>query len=166
MDEEDKKAIVQSLNIRIGSNINDLANALELQTELALKRDKLQSSVSPYHHFNLFLKYSTFYKNCLENWPHINVFQTNWFIQFQLNIANNEVPTKLAAALEKAELNSDQIDKLKTRSEELKKKVEAFLNKTEPLRCEVDKRFAAINKLEEVLVYLKSFEKIDELRFV
>lgn len=72
----------------------------------------------------------------------------------------------MAAALQKAELNSDQIDKLKTRSEELKKKVETFLNKTEPLRYEVDRRFNAINKLEEVLVYLRSFEKIDELRFV
>ncbi|KAJ8728082.1 hypothetical protein PYW08_016467 [Mythimna loreyi] len=124
MDEEEKKSIIQSLNIRIGSNINDLANALELQNELTIKRDKLQSS---------------------------------------LNIANNEVPIKLAAALEKAELNSEQIDKLKTRSVELKKKVETFLNKTEPLRYEVDRRFSAINKLEEVLVYLRSFEKIDDL---
>lgn len=76
------------------------------------------------------------------------------------------MPVKLAAALEKAELNSDQIDKLKTRSEDLKMKVEAFLSKTEPLRNEVDKRFADINKLEEVLLYLKSIERVDELRFV
>uniref|UniRef100_A0A2A4J1C9 RAD50-interacting protein 1 n=1 Tax=Heliothis virescens TaxID=7102 RepID=A0A2A4J1C9_HELVI len=124
MDEEEKSSIIQSLNLRIGGDINDLASAVELQTELAIKRDKLQNS---------------------------------------LNVANNEVPTKLSAALKKAELNSNQIDKLKSRSDDLKKKVEAFLNKTEPLRCEIDKRFAAINKLEEVLVYLRSFEKIDDL---
>ena len=76
------------------------------------------------------------------------------------------MPVKLAAALEKAELNSDQIDKLKTRSEDLKKKVEAFLSKTEPLRNEVHKRFSDINKLQEVLLYLKSIERVDELRFV
>lgn len=46
MDEEDKKAIVQSLNLRIGGDINDLASALQLETELAIKREKLQSSVS------------------------------------------------------------------------------------------------------------------------
>lgn len=84
---------------------------------------------------------------------------------FQLNIANNEVPTKLTSALGKAELNSNQIDSLKTRSVQLKAKVEAFLKKTEPLRNEVDKRFAAINKLELVLSYLESFEKIDDLRY-
>lgn len=89
-----------------------------------------------------------------------------YVLKLQLNAANNEVPQKLAAALEKAELNSSHIEKLKSRSDELKKKVEAFLDKTEPLRTEFDKRFAAINKLEEVLIYLKSFEKIDDLRLV
>lgn len=76
------------------------------------------------------------------------------------------MPTKLSSALKKAELNSNKIKKLKVRSEELKNKVEAFLNNNEPLCTEIDRRFAAINKLEEVLVYLKSFEKIDDLRLV
>ncbi|KAF9824588.1 hypothetical protein SFRURICE_004045 [Spodoptera frugiperda] len=125
MNEEEKTAIIQNLNLRVGNDINDLKSTLQIQAELTTKRDLL-----------------------LKN----------------LNAANNEVPQKLAAALEKAELNSSHIDKLKSRSDELKKKVEAFLDKTEPLRTEFDKRFAAINKLEEVLIYLKSFEKIDDLR--
>ncbi|XP_035433109.2 RAD50-interacting protein 1 [Spodoptera frugiperda] len=124
MNEEEKTAIIQNLNLRVGNDINDLKSTLQIQAELTTKRDLL-----------------------LKN----------------LNAANNEVPQKLAAALEKAELNSSHIDKLKSRSDELKKKVEAFLDKTEPLRTEFDKRFAAINKLEEVLIYLKSFEKIDDL---
>ncbi|KAH9633445.1 hypothetical protein HF086_004159 [Spodoptera exigua] len=124
MNEEEKTAIIQNLNLRVGNDINDLKSTLQIQAELTTKRD-------------LLLK--------------------------DLNAANDEVPQKLAAALEKAELNSSHIDKLKCKSEELKKKVEAFLNKTEPLRNEFDKRFAAINKLEEVLIYLKSFEKIDDL---
>lgn len=74
------------------------------------------------------------------------------------------MPTKLTTALAKAELNSKQIGSLETQSEELKAKVEAFLKKIEPLKNEVDKRFGAINKLEQVLAYLRTFEKIDDLR--
>ncbi|XP_075973425.1 RAD50 interactor 1 [Anticarsia gemmatalis] len=124
MNEEDKKLIIQSLNLRIGGDINDLGSAYDIENELVNKRDRLQSSIA---------------------------------------IANTEVPTKLTSALGKAVLNSNQIEDLKTRGVEIKAKVEAFLKKTEPLRNEVDKRFAAINKLEQVLVYLKSFEQIDDL---
>lgn len=46
MNEEEKKEILNTLNIKIGANINDLAGALALQAELAIKRDKLQGSVS------------------------------------------------------------------------------------------------------------------------
>lgn len=87
-------------------------------------------------------------------------------LEFQLNVANNEVPTKLSLAVTKAEANSTQIANLKNRSETLKLKVEDFLQRTEPLRNELEKRFTAINKLEHVLIYLKSFEKIDEIRQV
>lgn len=89
---------------------------------------------------------------------------SKYVLILQLNIANNEVPTKITSAIEKAEQNSDQITNLKTRSENLKKRVEAFLEKTEPLRLELGKRFSDINKLDQVLLYLKSFEKIDDLR--
>ena len=47
MNEEEKKEILQTLNIKIGANINDLQGALSLQAELAIQRDKLQSTVSP-----------------------------------------------------------------------------------------------------------------------
>ncbi|CAB3253495.1 unnamed protein product [Arctia plantaginis] len=124
MNEEDKRSIIQSLNLRIGGDINELGNAYTIETELVNKREQLQSS---------------------------------------LNIVNNEVPTKLTTALAKAELNSKQIGNLETQSEELKAKVEAFLKKIEPLKNEVDKRFGAINKLEQVLTYLRTFEKIDDL---
>jgi hypothetical protein len=85
-------------------------------------------------------------------------------ISLQLNIVNDEVPTKLSLSVKKAELNSEQIESFKSRSDVLKVKVEDFLQRTEPLRLELDKRFLAINRLENVLMYLKSFEKIDELR--
>lgn len=85
---------------------------------------------------------------------------------FQLHASSNLVPTKLTSALKKAENNSNQIHKLKEKSENLKNKVNDFLDKTEPLRTELDMRFSAINKLEQVLIYLKSFEKIEDLRCV
>ncbi|KAL0892967.1 hypothetical protein ABMA27_014637 [Loxostege sticticalis] len=123
-EEELKKIIIQDINIKIGGDINDLSNAYELENDLIVRRNKLQSS---------------------------------------LNVANNEVPTKLSLAVTKAEENSTQIANLKNRSETLKLKVEDFLQRTEPLRNELEKRFTAINKLEHVLIYLKSFEKIDEI---
>ncbi|XP_053607174.1 RAD50-interacting protein 1 [Plodia interpunctella] len=124
MDEDEKKAIVQDLNLKIGGDINELANAYQLENELVLRRDKLQNS---------------------------------------LHASSNLVPTKLTSALKKAENNSNQIHKLKEKSENLKNKVNDFLDKTEPLRTELDMRFSAINKLEQVLIYLKSFEKIEDL---
>lgn len=45
MDEDEKKAIVQDLNLKIGGDINELANAYQLENELVLRRDKLQNSV-------------------------------------------------------------------------------------------------------------------------
>lgn len=76
------------------------------------------------------------------------------------------MPTKLSTAITKAELNSNQIEKLKEKREKLRVKVNYFLDKTAPLRLELNKRYSAINKLEEVLVYLQSYEKIDDLRLV
>ncbi|KAI5651976.1 RINT-1 / TIP-1 family domain-containing protein [Phthorimaea operculella] len=80
-----------------------------------------------------------------------------------LNTANNEVPTKLSTAIKKAEENSQQIVKLKERRDKLQAKVADFLKRTDPLRTELDKRYTAINKLEEVLNYVKSFERIEDL---
>ncbi|KAM3964419.1 RAD50 interactor 1 [Aphomia sociella] len=124
MNEDDKKNIIQDLNIKIGGDINDLSNTYDIENELVVRRDQLQSS---------------------------------------LHVANNLVPTKLSSAIKKAEENSTQINNLKNKGRTLKLKVEDFLQKTEPLRNELDKRFTAINKLEQTLIYLKSFEKIEEL---
>ncbi|CAG5031600.1 unnamed protein product [Parnassius apollo] len=122
--DEDKIDIINNLNIKIGSDINNLADAIDVEAELFRKKKYLQSC---------------------------------------LNVANDEVPTKLSSTLKKAEHNSKQIQNLKIKSEQLKLKVEDFLSRTKPLRTELDKRFSAISKLEGVLLYLKSFEKIDEL---
>lgn len=43
-------------------------------------------------------------------------------------------------------------------------KVQCFLDKTAVLRSELDKRYNLINKYDDLLDYLKSFESIDELR--
>ncbi|XP_013199774.2 RAD50-interacting protein 1 [Amyelois transitella] len=122
--EEDKKTIIQDLNLKIGGDINDLSNAYELENELIKRRDQLKNS---------------------------------------LHVANNLVPTKLSSAIKKAENNSNQIQNLKEKSEKLKIKVDDFLQRTEPLRTELNKRFSAINKLDQVLIYLRSFEKIEDL---
>ncbi|XP_049869018.1 RAD50-interacting protein 1 [Pectinophora gossypiella] len=124
MDEADKKMIISDINIKLGGDINEIAEAMKVENDLVDRRNYLQSC---------------------------------------LNVANSEVPTKLSTAIKKAEQNSKQINDLKDRQEKLQKKVEDFLNRTEPLRTEIDKRFTAINKLEEVLGYLKSFGKIEEL---
>lgn len=46
IDEDSKKILIQDINLRIGSEINDLANAYELENELMRKKINLQSSVS------------------------------------------------------------------------------------------------------------------------
>lgn len=46
MNEEDKRSIIQNLNLRIGGDINELAGAYAKENELVNKRDRLQSSVS------------------------------------------------------------------------------------------------------------------------
>ncbi|GBP33625.1 RAD50-interacting protein 1 [Eumeta japonica] len=125
MNEELKRAIIQDINSKVGSDITNLVNAHDIENELVIRRNHLQSC---------------------------------------LTVASNEVPTKLAAAVKKAEKNSEQIKSIKDKSEVLKNKVNNFLNKTEKLRNELSKKFTAIEKLEEVLLYLKSFEKIEDLR--
>lgn len=45
-EEELKKIIIQDINIKIGGDINDLSNAYELENDLIVRRNKLQSSVS------------------------------------------------------------------------------------------------------------------------
>ncbi|CAK1547129.1 unnamed protein product [Leptosia nina] len=84
-------------------------------------------------------------------------------LERSLNAANDEVPTKLSAAITKAELNSQQIENLKTKSEDFKKRANDFLSRTQPLLSELDKRFTAIDKLEKVLEYFKSYAKIQDL---
>ncbi|XP_038211741.1 RAD50-interacting protein 1 [Zerene cesonia] len=84
-------------------------------------------------------------------------------LESSLNAANDEGSTKLSSAITKAELNSKQINNLKIKSEEFKKRAEDFLSKTQPLMSELDKRFTAIGKLEKVLDYLKSYAKIQDL---
>ncbi|XP_034830653.1 RAD50-interacting protein 1 [Maniola hyperantus] len=122
--DEIKKEIIQSLNLRIGSDINNLSGAYELETELLRKRKKLQSI---------------------------------------LHVSSDEVPTKLSSAIKKAELNSKQIDSIRVKRAVLKEKVESFLAKTEPLTKELDKRFKAIGRLEEVVAYFKLYTRIEEL---
>lgn len=85
---------------------------------------------------------------------------------FQLHVSSDDVPTKLSSTIQKAELNSKQIDHIKEKRAALAKKVERFLAKTEPLTKELDKRFKAISRLEEVVAYLKVYTRIEELRFV
>lgn len=46
MNEELKKIIIQDINLKIGGDINDLGNAYELENDLIIRRNKLQSSVS------------------------------------------------------------------------------------------------------------------------
>lgn len=45
MNEEDKQEIIQSFNIRIGDDINNLGNAYKIENELVARRDALQNSV-------------------------------------------------------------------------------------------------------------------------
>ncbi|XP_072932060.1 RAD50-interacting protein 1 isoform X2 [Epargyreus clarus] len=80
-----------------------------------------------------------------------------------LNAANNEVPTKLSTAIKKAEANSDHIENLKERSEKLKKKAEDFLARNEVVLSELNARFTAVHKLQEILTYFKSYAKVEEI---
>lgn len=85
---------------------------------------------------------------------------------FQLHASSDDAPTKLSSTLQKAELNSKQIDHIKEKKAALAKNVKSFLAKTEPLTKELDKRFKAISRLEEVIAYLKVYTRVEELRFV
>ncbi|CAH2246959.1 RAD50-interacting protein 1 [Pararge aegeria] len=80
-----------------------------------------------------------------------------------LSASSDEVPTKLPSAIKKAELNSTQINSIQTKRALLMKKVESFLSKTEPLTNELEKRFKAIGRLEEVVSYFKLYSRIEEL---
>lgn len=46
MNEEIKKSILQDLDVKIGSDIRNLFNAYDIENELVLRRNHLQSSVS------------------------------------------------------------------------------------------------------------------------
>lgn len=46
MNEDDKESILHDLNIKIGSDINDLSNAYELENKLVSKRKEIQSQVN------------------------------------------------------------------------------------------------------------------------
>lgn len=48
MNEEEKTAIIQNLNLRVGNDINDLKSTLQIQAELTTKRDLLLKNVSIY----------------------------------------------------------------------------------------------------------------------
>lgn len=43
---KEKETIIFDLNLKIGGDINELSNAYQLESELILRRDQLQSSVS------------------------------------------------------------------------------------------------------------------------
>ncbi|XP_063534070.1 RAD50-interacting protein 1 [Cydia strobilella] len=124
MNEEDKQALIQRFNIKIGDDINNLTNAYELENEYVEKRDKLQNS---------------------------------------LQAENNEVPTKVKSSIDKAKKKPAQIAELKEKNEKLQDKLDQFLVKTEPLRDELNKRFAAINKLVKVQSYLKTYIEVEDL---
>lgn len=81
-----------------------------------------------------------------------------------MSVVSSEVPTKLSLAIADGEKNSKQVGTLKARSENLKKKVQSFLYKTEPLRNELSSRFTALSKYEVILSYLRTFEKVEDLR--
>lgn len=88
------------------------------------------------------------------------------YIKFQLHAVSDEVPTKLSSAIKKAERNSKQIEAIREKMDVLVKKVDSFFTKTQPLMTELDKRFSAIHRLEEVLAYFQSYAKVEELRLV
>lgn len=77
---------------------------------------------------------------------------------------NNQVPSKLLSAIYKAEKTSKKVESLKEKSEKLKMQMQQFLDNTGPLRNELNDRFAAISKFEGILLYLKSFERVHDLR--
>ncbi|KAI8435865.1 hypothetical protein MSG28_004076 [Choristoneura fumiferana] len=81
-------------------------------------------------------------------------------LQNSLRVVNTEVPTEISASIDKAKKNCSHTAELKAKSEILQEKVDKFLTNTEPLRNELSKRFAAINKLEKVLCYLKQYEDV------
>ncbi|XP_047529205.1 RAD50-interacting protein 1 [Vanessa atalanta] len=80
-----------------------------------------------------------------------------------LHAASDVVPTKLTSAIKKAELNSKQIEKIREKMAVMVEKVETYMTKTQPLMTELDKRFSAIHRLEEVLVYFQSYARVEEL---
>ncbi|CAH2106494.1 unnamed protein product [Euphydryas editha] len=124
LSEEIKKDIINNLNIKIGSDINNLGNASEIENDLLLKRKHLESC---------------------------------------LHAASDEVPTKLTSAIKKAELSSKQVEKIKEKVSVFVEKVQSFLSRTDPLMTELDKRFSAIHRLEDVLIYFQSYAKVAEL---
>ncbi|VVC86474.1 unnamed protein product [Leptidea sinapis] len=84
-------------------------------------------------------------------------------LETSLNAANDNVPSKLSSVISKAELNSKQVEKLKIKCEEFNKKAEDFLERTQPVRAVLDKRFTAIAQLEMVLEYFKSYVRVQDL---
>lgn len=67
MNEDDKESILHDLNIKIGSDINDLSNAYELENKLVTKRKDIQSQVSFTYFYSLLvisgLKYLKIYSS-------------------------------------------------------------------------------------------------------
>ncbi|XP_050346271.1 RAD50-interacting protein 1 isoform X2 [Nymphalis io] len=92
-----------------------------------------------------------------------NLLDTQKHLESCLNAASDEVPTKLSSAIKKAELNSKQIEKIREKMALMVKKADTYMTKAQPLMTELDKRFSAIRRLEEILVYFQSYARVEEL---
>lgn len=141
---DDKVDLIHKLNSRIGSDINNLEDAYEFEQELQRKKKQLENCIA---HFS-------------------NISNTNQTAQLSptKGLDNDQASAKHSATIRNAEANINQITDIKNKSVKLKTKIHEFLSKTESFRDELDKRFSTISKLEGVLLYFKSFEKLDELR--
>ncbi|KPJ08133.1 RAD50-interacting protein 1 [Papilio machaon] len=138
---EEKVELIHNLNIKIGSDINNLEDAYEVEQELQRKKKQLENCIA---HFSSI----------------VNLSQTSQLSPIK---GNDHVSAKHSATIRKAEANINQITDIKNKSVKLTAKIDQFLSKTESFREELDKRFSTISKLEGVLLYFKSFEKIDDL---
>ncbi|XP_068631637.1 RAD50-interacting protein 1 [Battus philenor] len=146
LSEDDKIDIINNLNIKIGADIYNLTDARDYEDELQRKKQHLEA--------------------CIANFSTIHVYNFNkapQLLPLQSLLANDNLSARYSMTIQKAERNSNQIEDLKTKSDKLKEKIVNFLNRTEPLRTELTKRFSTINRLEGALLYLKSFEKIEDL---
>ncbi|XP_013168977.1 PREDICTED: RAD50-interacting protein 1 [Papilio xuthus] len=140
---EDKVELIHNLDVKIGSDINNLEDAYEVEQELQRKKKQLENYIA--HISGI-----------------VNLNQTQQLSPIK-GLGTDQVSAKHSATIQKAEANINQITDIKNKSVKLTTKIDQYLSKTESFREELDKRFSTISKLEGVLLYFKSFEKIDDL---